>query len=81
MFGQNATRWVHCGGNRVLADDRRVDPHFTESERLEHRVANGLRVLRGVQDGTEVDTLPGQASPQRLESVTGLTVARSPWRG
>lgn len=32
-------------------------------------VPDGLRVLRGVQNGTETDTLPGQAPPQRLESI------------
>jgi hypothetical protein len=34
-----------------------------------------LRVLCGVQDGAEVDALPGQASPECLKAVTGLAVA------
>ena len=64
-----------AAGIERLADDRRVDPHLTERERLEHHVPDGLRVLRGVQDGAEMDALPGQAAPERLEPVAGLTVA------
>jgi hypothetical protein len=65
-------RIAHRGRDGPLVDDRRVDPHLAAREHVEDLVSYGLGILCGVQNGVEVDALPGQTSPERLKPVAGL---------